>query len=386
MTAHERKLVKYLDGCLRDFESDVGAFTEDSAWGGTVIDIGRAKLPLPYMVFLCFVLLKRYKWWGRDEKLAWTIPVKYKSYPFMFSHRKFGLEVLRRSDVPPPEGLVEEMLTKLNKAFKIVDGIMQPFAARQLKLRNVTVANSYHKLDMMYRFFRKKANASFARPPKPLVLSGLTGSEKGKRRHLDIVKGEREGFYYTTAMLDAYFSRMEHVLVLLLPFTAFDLSQIDLASFIMSGWNEKFKCVFRLESDRRARLLYEQLDSAKEKYRNPMTHGTFEKDSISLYFHFPNTGAIPVGLSEFKGSIHYSFFPLSQASYDEICALFDQTDDFLKSGSTRHGMKYIEAGLDVAFDDKSISRYRSAMKSEERFKAMTEGDSYADMVNMNMDW
>lgn len=385
LSAHERKLRKHLDGCLRDFQGDESAFKESSRWAGAQIGVDNDKLPLPYMVFLCFVVLKRYQWWGRDEKLAWTIPVKYKSYPFIFSHRKFGLEILTRSESEPPDGLVEDMLIQLNKAFKIADGIMQLLARSQLASRNVTVANSYHKLDMMYEFFRKKAKASFSRPPKTFTFS-VDGLAKRKRKAQDYFKGEREGFYYTTAMLDAYFSRMEHLLVLLLPFVDFDLKQSDLASIMMSGWRNKFKCLFKLNNNAQIASLYKELKEVKDKYRDSIVHGTFEKNPVSLYFHFPEIGAIPVALSKFKGSIHYSFFPVSQKSYDEICALFDRTDDFLRTGLTKYGMMYIEAGLDVAFDDDSISKYRSAMKSDKDFVALIESTSYTDMINMNMDW
>ena len=388
INARERKLLKSFNGCLRDFKSDEDAFENSSAWDGTAVKIVRSKLPLPYMVFLCFVGLKGYEHWGRDEKLAWSIPFTYKSYPLMFSYRKFGLELLRRTGDEPPDHLVEHMLRQLGKAFRIIDGLMQPFAESQIASGNVTVANSYHKLDMMYWFFRKKARASFSRPlpkPPPHFLRPKW-SEKSKSRTWDPDRGEREGFYYTVAMLDAFFSRLEHLLILLLPFVDFDPKQNNLADIMMSKWSDKFKHVFRLDTDSTARLLYEELSATKRKYRNSVIHGDFEKNPVSLYFHLPRVGAIPVGLSTFKDSIHYSFFPVTPESSKEMCTLFDKTDKFLRTGCTKYGMMYVEAGLDVAFDDPSISRYHSAMKSGGHFAALIEADSNADMIRTNMDW
>jgi hypothetical protein len=52
------------------------------------------QIPPAHIVFLMFVALLGYKYRGKEEKVAWTIPITYKGTPFLLSHRKFGFRVL----------------------------------------------------------------------------------------------------------------------------------------------------------------------------------------------------------------------------------------------------------------------------------------------------
>ncbi len=230
----ELKLMKALDYCLKDFATDETALANGSAWDGYPVEVEASQLPLASLVYICFVIIKDYRYWGKDEKLLWTIPFRYKSYSMLLSHRKFGLELLSNSTTPPSRGLVEEVLKRLNKAINITDKLLQPYADGQVKAGNVTVVNSYHKLNMMYRFFQRKARERFRRASR-----APTSLQPSKTGHIAPLvnwraQHEREGAYYSTAMIDAFFSRLEHVLVLILPFVGFDPVHEDLVAFISS--------------------------------------------------------------------------------------------------------------------------------------------------------
>ena len=382
----ELRLMKALDYCLKEFDADKGAFTKGSAWDGKPIEVKEDQLPLPSLVFICLVMFKGYRYWGKDEKLLWTIPFKYKSYPLLLSYRKFGLQILSNSGATPPQALVKEMLKQLNKAIKITEKLVQPYADQQVKAGNVTVVNSYHKLNMMYRFFRRKAKERFRRAGRaPASLA------PGKTGHIAPlvnwrVKHEHEGAYYATAMIDAFFSRLEHVLVLILPFVGFDPVREDLVAFISSGWKDKFKRAFDVEGNRLAKSLYDQLDSIRERYRNPVTHGYFEKAGASLYFHVPGLYAVPVSLSKFREGLHYSFFPITEASLDEVCRVFDKTDTLLKSGAPGKGFLFARSGLDIGFDVNSIAELHTACYSNKSLKEYIELRAHWDTVVSNMDW
>lgn len=382
----ELRLMKALDYCLKEFDADKGAFNKGSAWDGKPIEVKQDQLPLSSLVFICLVMFKGYRYWGKDEKLLWTIPFKYKSYPLLLSYRKFGLQILSNSGTTPPQALVKQMLKQLNKAIKITEKLVQPYADQQVKTGNVTVVNSYHKLNMMYRFFRRKAKERFRRAGRaPASLApartGLIGPLLNWR-----VKHEHEGAYYATAMIDAFFSWLEHVLVLILPFVGFDPVREDLVAFISSGWKDKFKRVFDVERNRRAKSLYDQLNSIRERYRNPLTHGYFEKAGASLYFHVPGLYAVPVRLSKFREGLHYSFFPITEASLDEVCRVFDKTDTLLKSGAPGKGFLFARSGLDIAFDVNSIAELHTAYSSKKSLKEYIEWRAHWDTILSNMDW
>ncbi len=263
---------------------------------------------------------------------------------------------------------------------------MQPYADKQVKAGNVTVVNSYHKLNMMYRFFRRKAKESFRRASR--APTSLEPGKTGLIAPLMNWRGqhEREGAYYSAAMIDAFFSRLEHVLVLILPFVGFDPVHQDLVAFISSAWSDKFKRIFDIEHNRLAKSLYDQLDSIREKYRNPITHGYFEKAGASLYFHIPNLGAIPVRLSKFREGLHYSFLPITESSLEEVCCLFDKVDALFKSGMAGKGFLFAKTGLDIAFDGNSLAEYHSACSSKKSLRDFIYRQAHEDTIVSNMDW
>ncbi|MFC1956944.1 hypothetical protein ACFLVY_01430 [Chloroflexota bacterium] len=385
MNSSRKSPEEALNHCLKHFELDEEALKKGD-WGKeNPVKLPPDNLPLPPLVFLCFVALKGFGYWGKAEKVFWKIPIKYKSLPFLLSHRKFGFRVHRKGEVDYPENIVDAMIKDLNKAIRVADRMIQPFAEQQVRSGNVTVANHYIKLDMMYRFFRDKARRCFSRPaPKPEI----TGRDKDGTpiawSH-DPYKYEREGFYNSIGMVDAFFSRLEHVLILVLPFIGFDPATEDLAQIMSANWADKYKRVFDLAANAKAKTLLEKLIFIKEKYRNAIIHGYFEKKGASLFFHIPPY-AVPVLLSRFRNSVQYSFLPITTMSYEEICSIFDEVDSLLKEGTTKYGVRFAESGLDLPFDAKSISRYHAAQESDEAFESFVEFVGYWSDLSVNMDW
>lgn len=78
------------------------------------------------------------------------------------------------------------------------------------------------------------------------------------------------------AMIDAYFSRLEHFLVLALPFVGYKRDSDDLSQFIGSLWSDKFRRIFEIKN-KEVQQHYDVLVGIKEKYRNTFAHGGFEK-------------------------------------------------------------------------------------------------------------
>jgi hypothetical protein len=187
-------------------------------------------------------------------------------------------------------------------------------------------------------------------------------------------------------MINAYFSRLEHLLVIVLPFINFSPAADDLVKIIGSQWGEKYRQIFDINQDKPAKLYYDQLHDIKERFRNTFSHGGFEKDGASLYFHLPAIGAIPARLTEIRNSPHFNFLPLAQADFNEVCSLFDEFDNWLESGKTQYGVLYAKSGLNVAFDAESLQEYELAMTSPEDFDNMLEYYSYLSDIHTNMEY
>ncbi|MCH7484923.1 MAG: hypothetical protein IIA90_07225, partial [Chloroflexi bacterium] len=197
---------------------------------------------------------------------------------------------------------------------------------------------------------------------------------------------EREGFFFGSAAIDAYFSWLEHVLVLALPFAGYDPEKDDLVQFIGHSWSAKLKKVWDLSVDKRAAKLYEKLVLIKEKFRNSLAHGGFEKRGETLAVHIQGVGAVPARLSRFKDSIDHGLFPLKEVSFREVCDFLDDVDAHLREGPTAGAMMFIESGLDVAFDEESRDRYTKAMQSDADLENLIEGLSRLEDIEVNMDW
>lgn len=375
--------VEVLRQVLRDVSPPLD---EDYSLNLNYVPATADRLPLPYMVLFTVLLGTDCKYVRRPaEKTAWSIALRFKGVPFRLEHGKFGMRIATSDD--PASPLVDKLFQILHRAFPIADRALQPDVDLHVRAGNVTVPNLHYLFRQRYEFFRERAREAFGTPhPRLDKVFQATPPEDGNPRSVDIFKSEREGFFFGTAAIDAYFSWLEHVLVLILPFVDYDPSNNNLVAFIGGSWTKKLKRIWNLANDRDAEKLYDELREIKERFRNSVAHGGFEKGNASLAVHIPGLGAVPATMSRFTKSVHYGVFPLKDVSFAETCALFDAVDSHLHSGRTRYAMRYAESGLDVAFDKKSRADYKKAMQSDESFDELLDRLAYFEDMHANMDW
>jgi hypothetical protein len=336
------------------------------------------------MVFLTFAKILKFPYaWKPMEKTLWAMPVKYRGIPFTVEHAKFGLGVM--SDASEAVGLLPDLLRTLDRASRITDRILRPVLEERIATRHVTIRNLYPTLHSRYVFFREHALASFRTPPPPRELTSRSADGKITGWSQDIFKPKREGFFYSTAAVDAFFSRLEHLLVLCLPFVP-QARSIDLAKHLAATWAVKYRSLVDFSSDRRGKRVYDALRAIKEQYRNPLAHGGFERGSSSLLVHMPECGAIPASLSEFRDGLHYTLYPLSERSFEECCAVFDECDSYFESGPLRRGYRFAATALNVALDQESVKEYEAAGASDEAFEELIDRTINLTDMHANMDW
>jgi len=347
------------------------------------LEVERSRLPPPYMVFMILVIGHTCKYRLRPfEKTLWSINLRFKGVPLRIELGKFGL-LLDAPSAAAWSSLTEPFIDVLSKAARVADRGSQGLIAQQLKNGKITIPNRYHIYDHRYEFFRKKAIRAYKTPPQPFPMSSLKA--RGKRGvSWDAFKPEREGFFYGSASIDSYFSRLEHLLVLLFPFSNSFGAGPDIIPFIAETWRMKFKRIFDLSTDCEAKDLYEALIAAKERFRNSISHG-FEKGPSSLLVHYP-FGAIPVQLARARDGVHFSMYPMRAASFMEVSDLFERMDRYLREGPTRFGFMYVKSGLDIPCDSDSVKGYRTAMSSMGTFEEFVERQSHINDQNVNMEW
>ncbi|HKO46873.1 MAG TPA: hypothetical protein VJV79_04080 [Polyangiaceae bacterium] len=318
---------------------------------------------------------------GREEKIAWSVWFSFKGATYAFEMRKFGLRLLcQPENLDKP--LTREVLGKARALTDIVEAFLSDgFAQKQLEAGSFTVQNLYGTLEERYRFLRDQAKLAYERPPPPPE----TGThEFGTWYRHDSERPDREGGTLGAAAVDAYFSRMEHLLCLAAGFANVPLPEGDFLAFLAEGWRAKARAMLDLGRPE-TKSFYDKLLAVREEWRNPLAHGGFLSNGGSLYFHLPGIGALPAQLRRTPTGVKLKF-TMQHSSFKEVMELFDGFDEHMKAGPLRHAVQWAEAGMDVAFDEHSRRSYACASKSEEAFEHFLEGTQRAEDQAANMDW
>jgi hypothetical protein len=81
---------------------------------------------------------------------------------------------------------------------------------------------------------------------------------------------------------------------------------------------------------------------------------------VELSFHVPGAGAIPVLLADVRTHPSFRFVPAREDSFDQVCVLFDEIDEWLRTGPVTHGMFWAEPGIWMS--SSMLSTWRSSAR------------------------
>jgi len=331
---------------------------------GVQFPVDRTDIPVPELIRFILGGILKLTTYGPAEKLRWEIPFRYKGIHCSFALQKFGLRLYiscdNRTSIDCSK-ISREIIGKLKRRIHSIEKtILIPFAEHQIDNGCVTIVNQYYNFENRYVYFREKAEKASKRKNR---IKGKDFMKEMNKSLQHFYSTRIDLFYNALAMLDAYFSMLEHLFVLVIPFQC---NNEDLVNYISSYWTDKFTTLFDIKKDSKAKTFYDRLDVIKERYRNFYAHGGFEKAGASLYIHFPSIGAIPAQLTRIKNSPHFHFFPIEEDKFKDICTTIDEFNQWLRSESAglKNIIRYIESGLNIPCDKKSIKQIKTAMKSE----------------------
>lgn len=351
------------------------------------LNLSRDDAPVPSLLkyALALIGLEAY---GPSEKVAWWVGFTYRDERCTLAHEKFGLRLYLRTERSEEESRETQVqiVKKLRASMRTVENLILGAAPGLLSKGNVTVVNQHQSLRRAYEYFRERATnpilvedqratyepADAALPQK--VLSFKSGK----------IQMELNAFHDMVAAVTAYLSRLEHDLVLALAFSDFDPAEDNLTDMIGSRWGEKFDRVLGNEGD--ASRYRQRLTQVVERWRNPYSHGGFEKGhGATIYLHTPGVNAaVPVGLTNVRDSPLFSFIPATETHITEVFELFDAIDAWLTS-ELPEAMQWIESGLDVRFDDIFRSLLAQA-REEDDFAGLLDFFEYRQAMIDNMDY
>lgn len=353
---------------LKDFSPDEDENDLIFISTSSIVPINRELIPVPELIPIVFSGILGFPNLGPGEKIRWQICFKYKNLLCNIAHEKFGIRLYyQQLEGNKSKINTDEIIGKINKGLRIIEkSILQDFSKYQFSQCNITIPNIYYSLNERYQYFRKMAEQAFN------IVTEQEHSNDVFRDMVNRINSARlstsNGFYNTVAMIDAFFSKTEHLFILALPFIDFNCQEDNLLKLIGSRWQDKYKRIFQIETDSNSKRFYDQLVNLKEKFRNTFAHGGFEKAGASLFIHLPNGGTIPIVLTKIKNSPHFNFVPIEKNKFNDICVLLDEFENWLKLGKLTQAIKYIESGLDVPFNEESIIQFRKAIISDEANK------------------
>ncbi len=343
------------------------------------------RFPVPELVLFTLRNVMGWRWSGHGEKVRWTVYGSVDGEPVFFSLQKFGFAIGRKVDGVVANTKIEGQLAS---ALKEVEKALETVAEYQVAAGDVLIVNRFGEFDARYRFYRELADKAFKRASRKPRVSRSPGSPFGLADVMNrLIKAKREGFFHSVAMVDCYFSALEHRLVLLRAFTGKPLSQGEVIDLLSAKWDDKLKMVVPVAGNRKLELLLGRMREIKERVRNPFSHGGVENDGGSMFFHLPTIGQIPVNFSKFGNSVRFSFLPVEEEGHSDYCEVFDAMDEILSSGDLAGPHALMDAGVDPSFDGETLKRYADAIAGTDAdLRAFLDEWGHLWTMHANMDY
>lgn len=323
--------------------------------------------PVPEFVLFGLRDVMGFSWSGVGEKVRWSVYATVEGEPFVFAQRKFGFAIDHRNGVSPD--FLKRVESQLSSSLRLLEPLLAEFAKTQIADGKLTLQNKFAEFDNRYRYFRNLADDAFkpdTAPPPAIVSSDdkpkdmEVFADLTTRWNRSLVR-QQEGYFASGAMVDAFFSRLEHRVLLLRAFIGRPLATGEFEAFLKKTWDERLREVLRFDADPAIGKHLGKLRNVKATIRNPLAHGGVENDGGAFYFHMPRIGAIPANLSRYRGSLHMSFFSIADTTHTEICEFFDEVDALLERGSLELPNEFVRWGIDPQFDNVCINRYADAL-------------------------
>jgi hypothetical protein len=387
------QLRKSLTSTLKGFSGGTLKFQAYAELANSRMD--REEFPVPDLLLFMLRNVMGWKWSGRGEKVRWSVYGAFNGEPIYFELGKFGLSMLSSPALFESHARIKG---QLKSAVKLVEKFMRPAIEQQVSSGNLTIGNHLSEFMSRYRFFRSQADKAFRlaenkAKEKPKVMPSadtafpgglISVLLEGYNRSL---AARQEGFYHSVAMVDAYFSALEHRLNILRAFTGVPLPEDGFRAFMSKTWNEKLDELLGVYRTSKARKTLQEMRQIKERIRNPFAHGGYENDKGALYVHIPSIGAIPGNFTKFGKSARFSSIPVGPNDHKLNCTVFDELDELLSAGNLAAPHRLMEAGIEPSFDEKTLQSYAEAISGGEKtLEAFIEHWSLMWEQHANMDY
>ncbi len=287
---------------------------------------------------------------GRDEKLAWEYALLFKGVQMTLAFQKFGLRVYvdARVNEATAQEMASAMASILSSAMPLLEKtILAEIADDQVARGEVNVENHYGVLARQYKHFSDMSERSLlAADTAQPIREAMPGPNTGYIIRFPEVELREQARFESKAAVLAFFSLLEHLLLIAFLLDGHDATRGALAAFIGAGWNDKFKKIVDLRN-RESKRHYDHLSALHDELRNPSAHGEVHSDGTDFLFILPGVGPVP-GRLVMRGR-RRRLYQWRGGEADDVSRQLGETEQWLRTGPLAGAVAYGEAGLPLFF-------------------------------------
>jgi hypothetical protein len=326
---------------------------------------------------------------GRTEKLAWEYAFVFNGVQMTLAHQKFGLRAYidkQACEEDAAPALAQGMADAIAKAMPLLRKcLLADIADKQISDGAVNVENHYCRLRDQFHHFGALANASLADADRAEPIREVNDSSAFPSITWTnpAYKLRQKAGFERDAAVHAFFSFLEHLLLISFFLSGDDPAGGRLADFISAGWNVKFKRQVSL-NDRESKLHYDRLVAIHDGIRNPAAHGGVHSDGADFSFLLPGIGPVKTHLvAQAGGRRSYRWH---RSDREHALAHLGEAEAWLSEGQLAAAVRYGESGLPLFF----VEEIRSELAA--RRIDLDALDEYIELLTRmsddaaNMDW
>ena len=347
-------------------------------------EAGRS-LPEYYLVFFLLVDLLDFRWLGKEEKVAWSIPVQLNGHLFHVEHRKMGLGVFSSRGKDSEAG-AEEVVRLIRKGVRAAQQYFDWRAEDAVNNSQVNVVNKSCELQDRFEFLLQMYKAKLAEFEKDRRKAKTTAPASGSVNiRFPNYRLARQAEWLALSAIESFFSWTEHVFILLAIMRGNCVTGESVKNLAAADWKPKFQAVFDI-TDPEIKRHYDALTNIRDQVRNFVAHGSFGKKGEAFMFH-SGVGAVPVLLPHREGYHSYRFFGKGNV-IDESQAIssIEHFVDYIRNGPLAPAFAYLDNGMDLVLTNARTGYYKSAMGSMDSMDELVEIESRIADIYANMDW
>lgn len=345
-------------------------------------------MPPYYLVYFLLVDLLEYSYFGRQEKVAWSVPVQLNGQLFIIEHRKLGLGVFCKPDEVCEER-ARKVVVLVQKGVRAARPFFDSIAADAVNQSKVNLINKSSALFNRFEFFLTQyehvSEDARQRAGEKVVETQQLESGTVTSYHFPAFEIQRNAKWLALAAIDSFFSWTEHVFIHLAVLLRNIVTAAEVADLAEAEWAAKFKAVFMLDKTN-TKNIYDDLVLVRRQLRNYMAHGAFGKQGEAFTFQSA-VGAVPVLLPHKSHANRFTI--VGELDFDERAAIqvIKKFIAHVWNEDREPAYHYIqESGLPTILTMATDGRYQVAMQSVENMKDLIDFLDYGYDVAANMDW